>query len=437
MTGPQGLAKRLWAKTPAFVRRARELCPLTASGAAVFAASAFVAWFYGVLKLDLILLTSGIVMAALLVLLAIVTPLTALFLRRGRRSAAPPGSLFLECGSWSRTGFRARSPVWLPFLSMTAEWESPPRVLCELQGRGGEEAVFPMRRGVFDSVARRLTLSDLLGLTAVTWRERLPLAGRILPARAELDRTAVLTGIVLGEEQSDHRGEPLGDRVEMRKYGHGDSPRMILWKIYARTRKLFVRVPERALEPAPRLCSYLVASRDDEPAACLARTVIERGMLGGRWRFGADGAPDAGDVESALHALALSGSREFGLPSELEAYLSRAAGDGFGACLLFAPAIDGQWVEGVRAAIASSRMRLHVALALPGWSGAKKMEWWKRAALQKSPGSSLKPESVSALISALASPGVKFTLIDTKNGRVLHDPEEYLARAARLSPEAA
>lgn len=437
MKASPGLARRLWAKALALGRRAKELCPLTASGGAVLAASASVAWFYGVGKLDLILLTSGIVIAVLLVLLAVTTPLTALFLRRRRRGATVPQSIFLECGAWSRTGFRARAPRWLPFLSLEAQWESPPEITCDIQGRGGEEMVFPRRRGVFDSVVRRLTLTDVLGLTAVTWREKLPVSGRILPGRAALDRTAVLTGIVLGEEQSDPRGEPFGDRVEMRKYGHGDSPRMILWKIYARTRKLFVRVPERALEPAPRVCAYLVTSEHDEPAACLARTVLERQMLGGRWRFGADGAEDASDMGEALHALALSGSRAFGLPTELEAYLGRAARDGFGACLLMAPAVPGPWAEGVRAAIASSRMRLHVALALPGWSDEKMRPWWKRAALRDAPATGLKPKEVGDLIRSLAADGVRFTLVDTKNGRVLHDPEEYLARAAKLSSRVA
>ena len=67
-----------------------------------------------------------------------------------------------------------------------------------------------------------------------------------------------------------------------------DSPRLILWKVYARTRRLFVRTSERALEAAPRTCAYLVADPQDEAAATLARTVLERGLLGDRWRFGAD-----------------------------------------------------------------------------------------------------------------------------------------------------
>ena len=49
-----------------------------------------------------------------------------------------------------------------------------------------------------------------------------------------------------------------GDRIELRRYVPGDSARFIHWKVFGRTRKLMVRVPERALSRARRTVGVLV-----------------------------------------------------------------------------------------------------------------------------------------------------------------------------------
>ena len=95
----------------------------------------------------------------------------------------------------------------------------------------------------------------------------------------------------------------MGDRVEMRQYVAGDSPRMILWNVYARTRKLMVRVNERAFMLRPGACAYLIAGPGDEAAASVARTVIERKLLGESWAFGADGSPDPATDASAVREI--------------------------------------------------------------------------------------------------------------------------------------
>ncbi len=418
---------RLGARAASAAGRARELFPFTLSGAALLALSGAAFWFYGVGRLDLILLTAAVLTASLLLVLALATPLAALLVRRRTRGAGAEIPPVLECGVWTRTGMRARAPRWLPFLLLRSEWREPPRVRCELQGPAGDELVYPGRRGVWPGVVRRFTLGDVLGLTAVTWRETAASPLRLLPARATLDRAADLRGLVGGEEISDPRGAPLGDRVDVRKYGHGDSHRMILWKVFARTRRLFVRMPERAVEAAPKVCAYLAANPDDEPAARLARTVLERGLLGQGWRFGADGAEDAEALDAALVSLARSGSAPPGTPSGLGPFLDRAARDGYGACFLFLPASTGPWLEAVRAALADCPLRLHGIVALHGWSAGKRARW-RRFLVRPEAARGADPEEALRLLRSLALPGARFTLVDTASGDVLPDPEAYLVK---------
>ncbi len=416
-------------------RRTRDLFPLTASGLAVSALAALVLWTFGVGMLDLILLTASALVILLTLLLAVLTPLSAVVVHRRLRSVLHRPAQF-ECGVWTPTGFAARPPRWLPFMSLSVSWASPGRVEARLDGPEGLERVRPFRRGRFPGVVRRFRLEDQLGLTAVSWTERWSGQTTILPARAPVNSPSAVVGMVGGEDLSDPTGRPSGDRVDMRKYGHGDSPRMILWKTYARTRKLFVRIPERAVETAPRVCAYLVASSDDDPAAALARTVLETGMLGPAWRFGADGAEAAEDIPGALEALAVSGSLSEGTPSGLSAFLTRAAADGFGACLLFLPYREGTWAAGVRLALGASPMRIRAVAAVPGWRKGSSPRLWRRLLAKRAEETAAAPREVWTLMRGLAFPGTRFALADVVSGDVLADPETYLARLASASEAA-
>ncbi len=99
--------------------------------------------------------------------------------------------------------------------------------------------------------------------------------------------------------------------MEIRRYAPGDPVRHILWKVYARTRQLNVRVPERAIDRSRRTISYLLAGPEDEAAAAVARVALEQNLLGERWLFAADGSPEPQEeIEPALRAIARSGNLE-------------------------------------------------------------------------------------------------------------------------------
>jgi len=158
-------------------------------------------------------------------------------------------------------------PTWIPCLSIDWTWEDAfaPRVETRLERRGGRlgETVRPLRRGQLDGVTRKVTVGDVLGIASITWRVRDPVPVSIAPWRGMMDSVEVWTRMTSGDGESNPTGEPVGDYIEMRRYSPGDSPKLLLWKVYARTRKLLVRVPERAVTPQPRTCAYLVPGPHD------------------------------------------------------------------------------------------------------------------------------------------------------------------------------
>ena len=142
----------------------------------------------------------------------------------------------------------------------------------------------------------------------------------------------------------------------MRHYVPGDPLRLALWKLYARTGQLMVRMPERAISPSWRIVAYLVSTKLDEPAAAAARVAIEGGLFGEGWRFSADGAKNAPATSTPEALTLIAASRTVrGTPEGEGAGLSRfieEVGDGPKTRLiLFVPAVMGPWVESAQAAI--------------------------------------------------------------------------------------
>ncbi|MEW6278594.1 MAG: DUF58 domain-containing protein, partial [Candidatus Eremiobacterota bacterium] len=208
---------------------------------------------------------------------------------------------------------------------------------------------------------------------------------------------------------------------EMRQYSPGDPPRLILWKVYARTRKLMVRVSERAIIVQPRTCSYLVAGTGDDAVASLARSVLERELLGQGWRFGADGSPKpTSDLGEALRALARSGNPP-NVPTGLAGFLQGAAADGYKSCLVFVPPTAGPWLPQVAAVAARSPLRL--TFVTSGVHGAARPLW---------AGLLLRPEGQVALsdqvLGALEDHPV--LTFDPQHGTVRREPARRPRKAA-------
>ncbi|HPC84507.1 MAG TPA: DUF58 domain-containing protein [Thermoanaerobaculaceae bacterium] len=438
---------RVWRRLQRLARAIRGLFPFTAVGLLLLllALGSFV--LLGIGALDLVVLAAaglGLGLAAL-VLLLVAAAAGVLHLRVRRQPAA--AALRLESGRLQPTGWRLPFPRWLPLVETSWGWEHPPEVSAHPRpGRGGTlEEVLPARRGEWLEVRRRLEVRDVMGLVALSWTVRAATHVRVEPSRGGLDNLPLLDTLAGGEELSEPRGQPLGDRVDMRQYTHGDSPRLILWKVYARTRKLLVRIPERAVTARPRACAYFVAGDGDEATAGLARVMVERGFLGDNWWFGADGSERvASDPQSALDLLVASGlaiqTGEAGAggtaspPTRLGEFLARVEKAGFGVCLVFLPARPGAWTPHVAAALAGARLRTQLYTALDDAdtrlpAPSRLSRWLLRPA---PPGPPTWAE-VTAMASAFTALGAPMLAVDRRNGRLLGDPRLAAARARRTA----
>jgi hypothetical protein len=413
------------------IRKASGLFPLTGAGLFVLALSLLAFWLQGFGKMDLVLLAAGflgLVITALMVLLVAAAAI-ALHLR-WKRGSTRPGAV-LECDVAQPTGFLMPWPRALPLLAPSWSWEEPGSVQVFPPERGAwVETILPGKRGIYPHIVRKVTIGDVLGLASISFRERESTEISILPHRGALDQMSLLEGLAAGEDLCDPRGDPYGDRVDMRQYAAGDSPRLILWKSYARTRRLLVRVPERALTAKPRSCAYLVAGSGDEPGAGLMRVILERGFLGESWRFGADGAPSyACNLADALRLLTRSGNFVPDEGTALPEFLAQAGKDGYSACLLIVPSSEGRWIDPVLAAIAQTRLRLHLYTALDGAPDGLQVESrWKRWFLQSESEAGRNLEDAAFMARHFAGISLPFLLADRRAGKICGDIRALLPK---------
>ncbi len=406
-------------------RLCRGLFPLTLFGSLLSALASLVFWFAGIGRQDFVLLAASFIgMAVIALMILVITAASILIGIAWRRSETRPG-LLLECGACQETGFRAPVPRWLPLIECAWSWESPAHVAVQSPAAPGNyhEMVMPGRRGAFTAIRRRVVLRDMLGLASISWTAAETRDYRFIPSGGKLDRMTLLEGLGGGDDLSDPRGTPEGDRIDMRQYAPGDSPRIILWKVYARTRKLLVRVPERAITAKSRTCAFLVAGEGDEPGAGFMRVILERGFLGEGWRFGADGNPGfTGNLDEAIDLLIRSGNADAKASSGFPEYLAHAEKDGYAACLLVLPPVLGPWVPGVVAALAGTLMRIHVYAVVDRTfpeSGPPKL--WHRVLYRHGYNSARTAQALAQMANSFTGSPFPFLLVDRQAGKVMGD----------------
>ncbi|MFZ5443128.1 MAG: DUF58 domain-containing protein [Myxococcota bacterium] len=327
--------------------RARRLFPLRAGAVLLLAVAAAVVESFASKEADFLLYPAGLVALGLVAVLTLVTTAGTLSLRRAvkRLDAGVPADL--ETTHATGTGFRFPAlRRWL-VLDVSLEWLEPTGFDVTLEELDGElsEVVTAKERGRFSRLVRRFTVDDLFGLTRLSFDVEWDTSLRVAP-RAATQSAELAAGRAQGETLANPAGRPEGDLVEMRQYGPGDSMRHVLWKVYARTRKLLVRMPERALSPGPVSVAFFVAGPDDEASAGTARLYVEAGLLGADLLFCADGSPaPARSAREAVEQLIDSRTvREHG-GEALESTAAQLDPARLTSCLVFAPAADGPWRE--------------------------------------------------------------------------------------------
>jgi hypothetical protein len=327
--------------------------PLTWTGAAVAGLSYWVYSAYGQERADYVLYAAGLVglavtaaSLAFVLLAAFVVWLTLLWRRDDERLEKS-----IDVGEEVYTGFSASAMTFWPFVELDWSWQEPASVLLSKRRRGLRrlELIRATERGRFHALKRRFTIRDIFGLSAFSFEMSYPCMLRFAPVRTTLD-VAIAVRESGGDGYSHPAGKLEGEYIEMRGYQPGDPLRFVLWKTFARTRRLLVRVQERAITPHPSTVAFMVAGRGDEGTASAARTMMEDGMLGREVVFSADGSRSVvrrldEAVEQLIDSVRARGQGGKGL--------ARLAGQvdevQLGNCVLFVPNRFGPWFEEVRA----------------------------------------------------------------------------------------
>ncbi len=324
--------------------------PVTFRSLVIFTASFL--WYVYLVRQeqDLVLLVASIAGMGLCGLSWVLVGIAGLVVSHRGSFGGWAGEARVQVGVERVTGFSGPGRWALGFVRVWWDWVEPPDVQVDLSHRRGRahEAVTPARRGLVERVVRRFSVGDPLGLAKISWIRGQEVDLEILPEPAA---TVALDALqrVGGETLPLPDGSPTGDMVELRRYQPGDPLRRIVWKVFARSRKLVVRGPERAEDPTERATLYLVAGPGDGATASLLMELVLSDGIRGRWVLGVSGYPAVcEDRSSALRALAASGNP--GVRPDLTGFLE-AVGRDPGQVILFLPAIPGPWLDDLAAQV--------------------------------------------------------------------------------------
>ncbi|NOY94673.1 MAG: DUF58 domain-containing protein [Deltaproteobacteria bacterium] len=398
-----------------------DLFPLTPLGVAACAGAAWALRSFAYAELDLVLLVLGwaaVGMASLsLVSVLVATP----WLKWVTRGVSAP-ALSMETGRPTKTGVSVPSLRWVPLLLVHVELLEPE----DLEGWGAPEGgrlweqLVAQRRGEVRRLVRRVVVSDAFGLARLAFRIRGEAEVDVLPHVGALNRMPLLSSFAGGDERPHPMGVADGDRVELRKYAPGDPARFIHWKVFSRTRKLVVRVPERALTLSRRTVAYLVSGPVDQASAAAARVSVEAGVLGEEWVFGADGsAGQTSDPAEALSRIVRSAGQDVQGGQGLARYVALAEREGPATLVVFVPAAPGPWLAPVVAVLRARRGRARAVIGVDGLRRSDKRPWWKHAMSRPLTPVGVDEAVLSEVRVALARAGADVLVVDRLSGRLL------------------
>ncbi|MEM1179303.1 MAG: DUF58 domain-containing protein, partial [Acidobacteriota bacterium] len=404
--------------------RVADTVPPTWRGAAVAALGALALWRWGYQEMDLLIFVFGLAALVLLATATTIVACAAVYLHR-RLEHGGEGRLDLETLAPTATPFKLPALSKLPLLEIEWTWDDPAIARC--RGRLADhfltEEVVAERRALGTALVREITLRDAFGLTRIAWRRRDPRPLRVLPSIGRLRSMPRVVSMSSAEGLPHPSGAPEGDRMEIRRYVPGDSARHILWKTYARTRQLNVRVPERAIDRTERTVAYLLSSADDEAAAAAARVAIENNLLGERWLFAADGSPEpTDDRELALDAVARSGG-DLDLPNDgplagLRAFLDHPDVRREQHCVVFAAARPGPWADEALRLGAERGGALSFVLGTDGVRQDGPRPLWRRLLFQDRPDAAAHARELRTMLTTFERSRLNAMVVDRKTGRV-------------------
>jgi hypothetical protein len=187
---------------------------------------------------------------------------------------------------------------------------------------------------------------------------------------------------------------------------------------------MLVRLPERAVSPCERTLAYLVAAEADEPAAGIARAMLENGSLGNDFLFGAEGAdhPTRSTGEAVEQVLRSARARAQG-GQGLAPFLAQGANHGIRACILFVPPRARAWLDRVEEQILHSPGPFRAIIGVDGVRPSGKDWSWRKLLLRPEPRPGSKPAEVREVAERLRQAGAEVTILDRATGQTIapHD----------------
>jgi len=395
--------------------------PLTPLGLFVAVGAVAALRFLALVELDLVFLVIGYGGAGVALSTLVLVVLGALRVAWSLRSARTAPDRRLETARSLPTGLRLPRLLLLPFVRVRWTWEAP-LADVELAERGLSvtESVALRERGQTTEIARRIVVEDAFGLCRLAWTHRQRASLVTLPHAGALRQLPLLVSMAGGDDVPHPMGITEGDRVELRRYAPGDPARLIHWKVFGRTRRLMVRMPERALTRARRTVSYLVAGPRDEASAAAARVAVESGVLGSEWVFGADGtAGEASDAHEASSAIVRSIEARADGGVALEGFVARAERTGPASLVLFVPPVPGPWLARALAVAKRRGNRTRVVVATDGIDAAPPRPRWWRFFVRTARVDRTTARDLDEVVRAFASLRCEVVVLDRVSGRRL------------------
>ncbi len=418
--------------------RAMALFPLSLTGAATVAVGVYAYAYVGRDDSDYVLYAGGLVALGLVALSSLFTALGAVVLWRSLPDDSGLHDTF-EANAELDTELTLPSFALWPLVRVDVRWDAPAEVSTALTPHGlrrVRERLTAHRRGHFKQVRRRFEVADLFGLARVRFYKTWDDTFTILPASGRFQLSLALRHAG-GDGYSHPSGTRDGELVEMRGYAHGDPLRLVVWKVFGRTRRLLVRMPERAITPRPSTVAYLVAGPGDAPAASTARAFVEQGMLDGDTVFSADGADrPAEDAAQAIDQIVDSVNHRHRGGADLERLLRTVDRSQLGNCVLFVPTREGPWLERVLAFTRALPAPPTVILAVDGTLSELRRRGALRRLVFDDPQGNTRSQlrDLPALYARLRQAGIDVKVIHRPSGQLLGEAEitalENIAAAA-------
>lgn len=322
--------------------------PLTPAGFILLGAGFLLRHYYVFKKQDFLLLVlcTGIFIVLVLSLFQLLLTLMGFFLTYKKQTL---GEVAGVTHQEVITNFKIKRLFFTPSIEAQVFWKQPANVFVTLTRKRGyyHESIVAKKRIEAQSITRQVRYRDLLGLVKFYFEFKTPQKIWIRPAAIKSPSPDTLKLFSVGDEFSHPEGAPVGDFVEMRRYTHGDPVKRILWKSYAKTRKLLVRTEEKAISQRKKTYAYLITGNQDEPAAQTAWMALEKDLLGMDFVFATDGTHTPTKNKEEAFKLVVSSSNATVPANNLDEFFNTETDANKSNCLIFASADKKNWVKAI------------------------------------------------------------------------------------------